>query len=132
MSSKDAPSERPIAGRDTATMFESSMIREDTSEDVSRNQNPEGAAAWFWSVIAVMLGAPAPASDCGGASETELQTSAPEPRERYGVHSRQLSYPWKQAPKRKAHGQRERRRHSDHAQWELKRCLTMPCLQMIR
>src|SRR5580698_11483318 len=54
ISVNDAPRERPMAGRDTATMFESSMIREETSEDVSRTQNPDGAAAWFWSIIAVM------------------------------------------------------------------------------
>jgi hypothetical protein len=43
-----------MAGRETATMFESSIIKDDTSDDVSRIQNPDGAAAWFWSVIAVM------------------------------------------------------------------------------
>jgi hypothetical protein len=36
-------------------MFESSIIKDDTSDDVSRIQNPDGAAAWFWSVIAVMI-----------------------------------------------------------------------------
>src|SRR6202012_1526250 len=45
----------PIAGSETATMFESSMIRLETNDDVSKIQNPlEGAAAWFWSAIAVM------------------------------------------------------------------------------
>jgi hypothetical protein len=39
------PSDLPIAGRDTATMFESSMINDDTSEAVNSTQNFEGALA---------------------------------------------------------------------------------------
>src|ERR1700760_2424264 len=39
-------------------MFESSMIKDDTSDDVSRIQNPDGAAAWFWSAMAVMTQLP--------------------------------------------------------------------------
>ena len=58
ISVKEAPSERPIAGRETATIFESSMIKDDTSDDVSRIQNPDGAVAWFWSVMAVMIRLP--------------------------------------------------------------------------
>jgi hypothetical protein len=36
-----------MLGSETATMFESSMIRDEISDAVSRIQNPEGAAAWF-------------------------------------------------------------------------------------
>jgi hypothetical protein len=43
----DAPSDLPIAGKLTATILESSIISDETSEDVSKIQNPEGAAAWF-------------------------------------------------------------------------------------
>jgi hypothetical protein len=57
MSVNEAPRERPIAGRETATIFESSMINEETSEDVRRIINPDGAAARFWSAIAVMKSA---------------------------------------------------------------------------
>src|SRR5580698_8800442 len=50
----DAPSARPMEGRETATMLESSMIRDDTSEAVSRIPKLDGAAAWCWSVMAVI------------------------------------------------------------------------------
>src|ERR1700722_15736351 len=38
---KDASKDLPIAGSDTATMFESSMISEDTSDAVKSSQNLE-------------------------------------------------------------------------------------------
>src|ERR1700761_8186612 len=59
MSANEALSARPIAGSETATMLESSMIRLDTNDDVSRIQNPlDGAAAWLWSAMAVIERAP--------------------------------------------------------------------------
>jgi hypothetical protein len=49
MSVNVAPSERAMVGSDTATMFESSMISEDTSEVVSKS--PRRALVLFVSTI---------------------------------------------------------------------------------
>ena len=43
ISVKLAESERPIAGSETATMFKSSMIGDETSEPVRRNRNSHAA-----------------------------------------------------------------------------------------
>src|ERR1700716_4083491 len=91
ISVKEAPSERPIAGRETATILESSMIKDDTSDDVSRIQNPDGAAAWFWSAIAVIARLLDSVGLWRTESETEPQTWVPELRGRYAFHSHRLS-----------------------------------------
>jgi hypothetical protein len=49
MSVNVAPSERAVVGSDTATMFESSMISEDTSEVVSKS--PRRAPVLFVGTI---------------------------------------------------------------------------------
>ena len=56
----DAPSERPIAGSDTATMLESSIISDETSDAVSNIQNLDASAALPWCVTLVMRGSSPP------------------------------------------------------------------------
>jgi hypothetical protein len=43
---KEAPSDRPIAGRETATILESSMINEETSDAVRSSHDFEAASSF--------------------------------------------------------------------------------------
>jgi hypothetical protein len=43
---KEAPSDRPIAGRETATILESSMINEETSDAVRSRRDFEAASSF--------------------------------------------------------------------------------------